>query len=123
MAATGSTLRVLLVDDERAIRGFMRAILQKHGCTVVEAEDGVDALRMMREQNGSFDVLVTDVRMPRMDGITLAGHVYENFPHVPVLFVSAYPMDNPAFQTSNFLAKPFPPRALITRVQEISNRS
>jgi two-component system cell cycle sensor histidine kinase/response regulator CckA len=119
MAAKASTLRVLLVDDEPAIRGFMKVILQKHGCTVVEAEDGADAYRVIGDQNGSFDLLVTDVRMPNMDGVTLAEHVHENFPHIRILFVSAYPMDAPAFRASYFLAKPFTPQALIARLQEL----
>jgi CheY-like chemotaxis protein len=122
MATTGSTLRVLLVDDEPAIRGYMRVILQKHGCTVAEAEDGADAYHMIKEQGGNFDLLVTDVRMPRMDGVTLAECVHENFPNIPVLFVSAYAMDAPTLRASNFLAKPFTPQALIIHVQELSNR-
>jgi CheY-like chemotaxis protein len=123
MAPIASTLRVLLVDDEPAVRGYMKAILQKQGCTVVEAEDGVDAYRVMERQNGNFDLLVTDVRMPKMDGVTLAEQVHESFPGVRVLFVSAYPVDAPAISQSDLLPKPFPPQALITRIQELSNRS
>jgi two-component system, cell cycle sensor histidine kinase and response regulator CckA len=122
MAATGSALRVLLVDDEPALRGYMKAILQKHGCAVAEAEDGIDALRVIQEQNGKFDLLVTDVRMPKMDGPSLAEHVRHRFPGIPVLFVSAYPAEAPAIARSDLLPKPFPPHALITRVQELSNQ-
>jgi CheY-like chemotaxis protein len=119
MGPTASALRVLLVDDEPAIRGYMRVILQKHGCTVVEAEDGVDAYRVMETQNGNFDLLITDVRMPKMDGVALAEHVRESFPGVPVLFVSAYAAEAPAIPRSDILSKPFPPQALVARVQEL----
>jgi CheY-like chemotaxis protein len=123
MVPTASSLRVLLVDDEPGVRSYMKVILQKHGCAVVEAVDGADAYRVMQEQNGNFDLLLTDIRMPRMDGLSLAGRVHDTFPAVPILFVSAYPLDAPSFRASNFLAKPFLPKALITRVQELSNRS
>jgi two-component system cell cycle sensor histidine kinase/response regulator CckA len=116
-------MRVLLVDDEPGVRGYMKVILQRHGCSVVEAQDGADAYRVMQEENGNFDLLVTDVRMPKMDGPSLAKHVRDTFPGIPVLFVSAYPTDSPAIPGSNLLSKPFPPQALITRVQELSNRS
>lgn len=123
MAPTAdSTLRVLLVDDEPGVRGYMKLILQRHGCAVTEAEDGADAYRMMQEQNGNFDLLLTDVRMPKMDGLSLAGHVQDSYPGVPILFVSAYPVDTPAFRTANFLAKPFLPKALISRVEQLSSR-
>jgi two-component system, cell cycle sensor histidine kinase and response regulator CckA len=115
-------LRVLLVDDEPAIRRFIKAILQKHGYTVVEAEDGADAYRVMQQQNGNFDLLVTEVHMPNMDGPTLAEHVRNTFPSIPVLFVSAYPADAPAIPASDLLPKPFTPEALMSRVQELLNR-
>jgi two-component system cell cycle sensor histidine kinase/response regulator CckA len=122
MAATGSALRVLIVDDEPAIRGYMKAILQKNGCTVAEEEDGIDALRVIQEQNGKFDLLVTDVRMPKMDGPSLAEHVRHRFAGIPVLFVSGYAAEATAIPASDFLPKPFRPQALVARVQELSNR-
>jgi CheY-like chemotaxis protein len=122
MAQIASTLRVLVVDDETRVRDYMRAVLLKHGCTVVEAQDGVDAYRVMQEQNGNFDLIVTDVRMPRMDGPSLAEHVRDSFPGVPVLFVSGYAAEATAIPASDFLPKPFRPQALVARVQELSNR-
>jgi two-component system cell cycle sensor histidine kinase/response regulator CckA len=123
MAPRGSTFRVLLVDDEPAIRGYMKVILQKHGCTVVEAEDGADAYRVMQEQQGNFDLLITDVRMPNMDGPSLVEHVRDSFPGIPVLFVSAYAAEAPAIPRSDILSKPFPPQALLSGIQELLNRS
>jgi two-component system cell cycle sensor histidine kinase/response regulator CckA len=115
-------LRVLLVDDEPAIRRYTEAILQKHGCTVVEAEDGADAYRVMQEENGNFDLLITDIHMPHMDGPTLAEHVRQTFPRIPVLFVSGHPADAPTVPASDLLPKPFTPRALMSRIQELLNR-
>jgi CheY-like chemotaxis protein len=120
MTPTVSVLRVLLVDDEPGVRAYMRVILQKLGWAVVEAEDGADAYRVMQETSGNFDLLVTDVRMPRMDGLSLAERVRDRFSGIPVLFVSAYPDDSRAISHSVFLPKPFRPQALITRVQELS---
>jgi CheY-like chemotaxis protein len=77
---------------------------------------------VVQEQKGNFDVLVTDVRMPGMDGVTLAEHVRANFPRIPVLLVSAYSTDNRALRASSFLAKPFLPRDLVARVQKLLHR-
>ncbi|MGE5646884.1 MAG: response regulator [Acidobacteriota bacterium] len=115
------TMRVLLVDDEPGVRNYMRLILQKHGCAVVEAEDGVDAYRVIEREGGNFDLLITDVRMPEMDGPSLARQVRTQFPRIPVLFVSGYPAEEHTFASSDLLMKPFRPQTLISRIQQISS--
>jgi two-component system sensor histidine kinase BarA len=68
-------LRVLIADDARSSRMLLRILLQKKGHTVIEAEDGVQALDLLRAQD--FDIAFLDIQMPRLDGLSVARHVTE----------------------------------------------
>jgi PAS domain S-box-containing protein len=80
-------LRVLVVDDDAAVRGATAAQLEDSGWTVVMAEDGVAGLEMLRSQD-PFDVVVLDVVMPRMDGLEMLRVLRESHAGLPVLLVS-----------------------------------
>lgn len=78
--------RILLVDDEAPIRKTAQAILQAEGYDVVTAEDGLDALRCL---TGPIpELLITDLRMPKMSGFELLAVVRRRFPQLPTLAVS-----------------------------------
>ena len=79
--------RVLLVDDEPELRRTLRRALARYGFEVLEAENGRVALELMRQQ--PFDVIVSDVRMPEMDGLQLLQRALRDFPLVPVVLMSA----------------------------------
>jgi CheY-like chemotaxis protein len=79
-------LRLLYVDDEPAIREVTSTILVDQGYDVLTAEDGLDALRLLADPLP--DVVISDLRMPRMSGFELLKVVRERFPHVPVIAVS-----------------------------------
>src|SRR3982751_529503 len=64
--------RILLVDDEEPVRGFLKRGLELDGHTVATAIDGGDGLDRLAERDDRFDLLLTDIRMPMMDGIALA---------------------------------------------------
>src|SRR6478735_4814512 len=64
--------RILLVDDEETVRGFLKRGLEIDGHAVVTANDGSDGLDRLNEADGGFDLMLTDIRMPLMDGIALA---------------------------------------------------
>jgi YesN/AraC family two-component response regulator len=115
--ASGS-LRVLLVDDEPLIRAFMKSALLRCGYAVTDAEDGLVAWELA--QADDFDVLVTDIRMPGMDGIELARRVQETLPHVRLLFISGF-IDAPAagIPVERFLRKPFQPQELVTKLAKV----
>jgi len=84
---------VLLVEDEAAVRGVARRILERAGYTVYEARHGADALLVWREQGGArgnIDVLLTDVRMPELGGRELAAQLRRERPDLPVVYVSGY---------------------------------
>ncbi|MBX2992485.1 MAG: response regulator [Bacteroidetes bacterium] len=83
-------MNLLVVDDDSVIRMLLRTMLTSEGHQVVTAADGEDALKKMNES--SFDLLITDVYMPRMDGIRLRNAVRETpgKQNMPVLFISGY---------------------------------
>ena len=80
--------RILLVDDEEPIRGFLKRGLEIDGHTVVTAEDGSDGLERLSE--GEFDLLLTDIRMPLMDGIALALAAKRDFPDLTILLMTGF---------------------------------
>lgn len=88
----GARQRVLLVDDELPVRTFIAKVLQREGFETLEAGDGLEALGMLQQISGDVDVLVTDVKMPRMTGIELVEKVNTEFPGVPVVYISGEPL-------------------------------
>ncbi len=118
------TCRILLVDDEPQVRSFVKAFLVASRFDVVEANDGVEALEMIKDANGSLDLLITDIKMPRMDGVALARCVGQTYSRLPVLFISGYssapdPIECAEVPRWDFLAKPFLPKALLRKVSEL----
>ena len=82
--------RILLVDDEETVRGFLKRGLEIDGHTVVTAIDGSDGLDRLNEADGAFDLLLTDIRMPLMDGIALALAAAPQFPGLVILLMTGY---------------------------------
>ena len=93
----GSGVRVLLVEDEEMIAELFTETLLADGHDVAVASDGEEALELFNaaEAGGRpYDIVVTDVRMPRMDGLTLARSLRRDHPELPVVLVSGYaPVD------------------------------
>jgi CheY-like chemotaxis protein len=85
-----SDVRILLVDDEPAVRDVLAALLRLQNFKVETASDGLDAWEKLKPDLGSVDVVVTDNQMPRMDGITLISSLRAaNFPGKIVVFSSS----------------------------------
>jgi CheY-like chemotaxis protein len=123
--------KVLVVDDDRDIRELVASFLSSEGHICQQAEDGVDALDKMREDQ--FDALITDIRMPRMNGILLTREILKHNETFPVLLMTGFADDTTdesvlSADVSNFLRKPFKPIDLVdkfTRMmhnQESNNR-
>jgi two-component system, cell cycle response regulator CpdR len=85
-----SDKKSLVVDDDPCVRNFIKAVLQKDGYQISEAENGVQALQVLRKMCGAVDLLVSDIKMPLMDGIALACSVRAEFPAIPIVLVSGY---------------------------------
>ena len=112
----------LVVDDEPSVRNFIRAVLRSDGFQTIEAENGVQALELMRKLGTGVDLLVSDIKMPKMDGITLACSVRAEFPAIPLILVSGHAEieqvehPDPDFE---FVQKPFLPATLLSRVKKL----
>ena len=116
--------RILLVEDEPAVRAVAQESLAAKGYAVLEAQDVDDALRIAREDTQPIDLLVTDVVMPVMNGRQLAERIQALHPEAQVLYMSGYIDDAIVHHGvleggTAFLQKPFTPADLARRVREM----
>ncbi|MBP2676630.1 MAG: domain S-box-containing protein, partial [Deltaproteobacteria bacterium] len=118
---TPGTGTVLLVEDEDVVRLPAGEILRTCGYAVIEARNGKEAQLLSEAHQGKIDLLLTDVRMPKMDGLELANRMQETRPDTKILLMSGYtnkgPIDNPEKRIA-FLQKPFTAEALSLKVRE-----
>jgi CheY-like chemotaxis protein len=82
--------RILIADDEEPLRLLVGRAISMDGHEIVTAEDGAEALEILTEQQGRFDLLLTDIKMPIMDGIALALAVARDFPDLTILLMTGY---------------------------------
>ncbi len=82
--------RILIAEDEEALRALCARALMGDGHDVRTACDGTDALDLVGRENGRFDLLLTDIRMPIMDGIALALAVARDHPDITILLMTGY---------------------------------
>jgi two-component system, cell cycle sensor histidine kinase and response regulator CckA len=114
---------ILLVEDEEGLRALNARGLASRGYTVLEAGNGVEAMKVLEDRYGEIDLVVSDVVMPEMDGPTLLGEMRKRNPGLKMIFVSGYAED--AFEKNlpdrgqfAFLAKPFTLKQLVAAVKE-----
>ena len=82
--------RILIAEDEDAIRNLIARALRQDGHDVITAIDGAQALDVLAREKGAFELLLTDIRMPVMDGITLAHAAARNHPDVTIVLMTGY---------------------------------
>ena len=82
--------RILVAEDEEALRALITRALTDSGHEVVTAMDGADALDILTRENGRFELLLTDIKMPLMDGIALALATARDHPRIIILLMTAY---------------------------------
>jgi DNA-binding NtrC family response regulator len=83
-----SAIPILVVDDEPGVRLLACQTLQRAGYAILEAEDGAQAVDMLERQNGRVALVLSDIRMPKLDGIELEQICRERWPALPVLLMS-----------------------------------
>lgn len=122
--ASATRPRILVVDDEASVRALTREILGATGYDVATAEGGQEALRLLG--GGTFDLVITDLRMPGMDGASLYRQMLERWPDLAgrILFVTGDIEGEPSGRLLDaaavrYLEKPFTTQQLVTAVQEI----
>jgi DNA-binding NtrC family response regulator len=113
------TETVLLVDDEPALRNAVRRILEQNGYKVTVAADGLEALKTGHDHQEGFDLLVTDIALPRMRGTELARKLMERHPQMRVLYMSGYSEEKVPPDAAHFIPKPFRREALIRKIREV----
>ena len=82
--------RVLIADDEDSMRALVARALAIDGHDTVTAQDGAEALEILSREDGAFDLLLTDIQMPVMDGIALALTVKRDFPELTILLMTGF---------------------------------
>ena len=118
--------RVLIVDDEANMRTILRGLLSREGYQVAEAADGRAACAALQRCGGDFHAIVTDLRMPGMDGLELLAHVKEHYPGRPVVMITAHGTVDTAVEAMkvgafDFVTKPFDADVLRTIVRKAVN--
>lgn len=110
---------VLLADDEVLIRNLVRLSLEDAGFQVLSAADGLEALALSRNYPEKIDVLLTDIDMPNLDGISLTERIRTERPDIKVLFMSgrlSSPVCIDAVEVK-LLPKPFSPQGLVQMIR------
>jgi signal transduction histidine kinase/ActR/RegA family two-component response regulator len=115
---------ILVVEDEQSVRDLVREELTKIGYRIVEAMNGIEACLIATQRSGQFDLLLTDIVMPGMNGRELAGRLHLIYPNLKVLFMSGYLDDVTANagleqRRTAFLQKPFTPDVLARSIREL----
>jgi two-component system cell cycle response regulator CpdR len=114
--------RILLAEDDDSLRTFLSASLRRAGHDVVACEDGDDAWSHL--ERGAYDLLLTDIVMPGLDGIELARKAADLDPGMKIVFITGFAavalaQPNRAPAQAKVLSKPFHLRDLVTEVERV----
>jgi CheY-like chemotaxis protein len=117
-----SKYTILVVDDEELMRRFIGTFLSQLGYSTVTAMDGVDALDKMK--GNKIDAVITDIKMPKMDGIILTKEISTQYPGVPVMVMTAFDEEYSAataisLGAREFVKKPFSPDEFAIRLSKM----
>jgi two-component system cell cycle sensor histidine kinase/response regulator CckA len=116
------TAKILLVEDEDAVRSFSARALGNKGYDVIEAINGRDALDIIARDKPALELIITDVVMPEVDGPTMIEELRETYKDVKIIFMSGYTEDRLKQQFGEdfwFLPKPFTLKQLATKVKDV----
>ncbi len=121
-----SKYTILVADDQELLRNLIVTFLSKLGHSCVTAIDGVDALEKMK--GNKIDAVVTDMRMPNMDGITLTSKISMQYPEIPVMIMTAFDEGDTAglaitVGARDFIRKPFSLNEFSVRLHKMINDS
>jgi CheY-like chemotaxis protein len=126
LARAGSLLSVLVVDDETAVRRFACRVLDRAGYSVHEAADGVEALELIQSRTISLEAVVSDIVMPRMNGVELMQALSVSEPDLPVILMSGYATEalteRGIATPCSILPKPFTSERLLAEVSRCIRR-
>ena len=117
---------ILLVEDDEELRNLASLTIKEFGYKLYSASNGVEALKLIKNENLDFDLLITDLIMPDMNGKELSDNVLKLYPEMNILFTSGYTDDHMTTSGEldinvNFLQKPFSVHALLSKIRSIFN--
>jgi CheY-like chemotaxis protein len=120
--------RILVVDDEEPLRTLVARGLTLDGHSCLTAADGAEALEILVAEEGRFDLLLTDIRMPLMDGIALALAAKQQFPELTIMLMTGYAEQRERAKSleaivAEVMAKPFTIAELRATVLKVIERS
>ncbi|UTW55147.1 response regulator [Kordiimonas sp. SCSIO 12610] len=110
---------ILIAEDDPSVREFVSRVLTMHGHTVVEAEDGLMAIETLFDEG--FDLVLSDIVMPAMDGISLALKIKADYPDLPIILMTGYADEhrrahNLSALIDGLMLKPFNMEQLLTKI-------
>jgi DNA-binding NtrC family response regulator len=121
-AQTGKA-KILVVDDDLILRQFMQTVLLSSGHLCVCAEDGLVAINLL--ENDTFDMVISDVEMPKLNGFELLLHVKKRYPETKFIMISGKHRPDDTMHgltvqdAHHFLAKPFPVNLFLSTVNTV----
>ena len=117
---------ILVVDDEELMRYLVVSYLSKLGHSCLTAVDGVDALDKIK--NNKIDAVITDIKLPKMDGMALSGEISRQYPDLPIMIMTAFDEEYSegtaiSVGAREFLKKPFTLDEFAARLNKLINAS
>ncbi len=112
---------ILVVEDDASMRGLLRKVLEKNDYRVLESEEGEQALASLQE-NPDVSLVITDIKMPKKDGMCLLGEIVNAHPHIKVILITAFGeveqyLDAMNIGAFEYLNKPFRNQQLLDVVK------
>ena len=110
----------LVVDDNGSVRAYVKGGLESEGFRTLEADDGELGLELVRKFGSDIDLVISDIQMPKLDGIQLANSVRAEFPKIPIILISSY--TDVALENQpgvEFIQKPFSSDVLAAKVRQL----
>lgn len=119
-------MKVLLLEDEKSIRDFVRINLKREGCEVVEASTGEEALEIAESQS-DIEIAILDVMLPGIDGFEVCGRLRKKYPRLGIIMLTAKSQEldkvmGLEFGADDYVGKPFSPAELLARVKALHRR-
>ncbi len=112
---------ILLADDDKPMREFLSRSLEKSGYRVTSCEDGTEAYEVLQNKEHNFDLLLTDIVMPGMDGIELSRKAQKLYPDIKIMYITGFTASAAQNKDENvkLLSKPFHLGDLVQQVHEL----
>ena len=121
-------ITILVVDDESRIRKLIKDFLRQENYTVLEAEDGEDALNVFEQNKNKIDLIILDVMMPKFDGWSVLRKIRQDNTQIPIIMLTARAEEQDelfGFElgVDEYITKPFSPKILVARVNTVLKRT